>query len=371
MKFLLLAGESSGDLHGANLLKNLKKLFPESNFYCFGGNKMESEGGILLLHYREMAFMGFYEVLKNLRKILKNLEFCKNWIVENKPDVIVYIDFPGFNMRIAKFAKEKGFKNIYYISPQIWAWKEGRVHQIKRDIDLMITILPFEKAFYEKYGYKVEYVGHPLLDAIDMGCTENIPEKSTEFDIALLPGSRQQEIENILPVMIEFALKNPNLKFALAAAPSIEKSFYEKYILGVENVKVIEGKTYDVIRYSRAAIVASGTATLETALLNTPLVVVYKGNKLSYLIAKKLVRVKYISLVNLILDRKAVPELIQDELNTANLDIEIKKLLEDNSAIKAQKNAFAELRKKLGGKGASERTALCINNFLKNEAITQ
>ncbi|GCD76898.1 lipid-A-disaccharide synthase [Thermaurantimonas aggregans] len=369
MKFLLLAGESSGDLHGANLLKNLKKLYPDSTFYCFGGNKMVNEGGILLLHYREMAFMGFYEVIKNLRKILKNLEFCKNWILKNKPDVIVYIDFPGFNMRIAKFAKEKGFKNIYYISPQIWAWKEGRVHQIKRDIDLMITILPFEKNFYEKYGYKVEYVGHPLLDAIDISSTENLLENQIEFDIALLPGSRKQEIENILPAMTEFAVKNIHLKFGLAAAPSIEKSLYEKYTSRTNNIKIIEGKTYEVIRSSRAAIVASGTATLETALLNTPLIVVYKGSKLSYLIAKKLVKVKYISLVNLILDKKAVPELIQDDLTTENLEKEIRKLLEEGSAVKAQRSAFAELRNKLGGKGASERAAFCIKNFLENEEV--
>lgn len=370
MKFLLLAGESSGDLHGANLLKNLKKIYPESTFFCFGGNRMKNEGAILLLHYKEMAFMGFYEVIKNLRKILKNIEFCKSWIIRNKPDVIIYIDFPGFNMRIAKFAKNLGIKNIYYISPQIWAWKESRVHQIKRDIDLMITILPFEKTFYEKYAYKVEYVGHPLLDAIDINPSEYTSITQPTFDVALLPGSRQQEVDNILPTMIDFASKNAHLKFAIAAAPSIDKTLYEKYASEAINITITQGKTYEVILASRAAIVTSGTATLETALLGTPLVVVYKGSNFSYWIAKRLVKVKYISLVNLILDTKAVPELIQNDFNTENLDKEVKKLLEDQNTIQSQKKYFVELRQKLGGKGASERAAFCIKKFLENEAIT-
>lgn len=365
MKFLLLAGESSGDLHGSNLLKNLRDFYPESTFYCFGGDKMAAAGANLLLHYREMAFMGFYEVFINLMKILKNIRFCKNWIVQNRPDVIIYIDFPGFNMRIAKFAKAKGFKNIYYISPQIWAWKESRVHQIKRDIDLMITILPFEKKFYEKYNYKVEYVGHPLLDALEKYLRESDGHKNTSFDIALLPGSRSQEIQNILPIMIDVARKNPEKSFVIAGAPSIDSSAYIRYIDDLPNTELIFGKTYEVLVQSKAAIVTSGTATLETALLGVPMVVVYKGNPLSFSIAKRLVKVKFISLVNLILEKEAVPELIQSQCSVENLNFWIRKLLEDKEIIEFQKHEFTILHRILGGKGASERAAVSIKNFLR------
>lgn len=365
MIILLLAGESSGDLHGANLIKNLKVFYPEATYHCFGGDKMAAQGANLLLHYREMAFMGFYEVVKNIRKILRNLRFCKKWILKNKPDVIIYIDFPGFNMRVAKFAKSKGIRNIYYISPQIWAWKESRVHQIKRDIDVMISIIPFEKKFYEKYHYDISYVGHPLLDVMDEYFTKNQTKNSKKFDVALLPGSRYQEVQKILPVMVEIARRNPQLSFVLAGAPSIEKIQYENSIRDTKNILLISGKTYEVVSASKAAIVTSGTATLETALLGTPLVVVYKGGFLSYLIARQLIKVPYISLVNLILDRPAVPELIQGEYTVQTVESWLKKLLYDENAIKAQERAFMELREVLGGPGASARAAECIKSYLE------
>ncbi|MFN3952481.1 MAG: lipid-A-disaccharide synthase [Thermaurantimonas sp.] len=365
MNFLLLAGESSGDLHGANLIKNLRKFYPESTFYCFGGDKMAEAGARLLLHYREMAFMGFYEVVKNLPKILKNLNYCKNWITENRPDAIIYIDFPGFNMRIAKFAKAKGYLNIYYISPQIWAWKERRVYQIKRDIDLMITILPFEKNFYEKYDYAVEYVGHPLYDALEEYLNPSPTQNNRLYDIAFLPGSRLQEVHNILPVMAETARRNPEYSFVVAGAPSVDKNIYASHISAITNIELHFGKTYELLSCSKAAIVTSGTATLETALLGVPLAVVYKGSPVSYWIAKQLVKVKYISLVNLILGKEAVPELIQSECSVYKVEDWVRKLLEDQKVIEAQKAEFMKLREILGGKGASKRAATAIYNYIE------
>ncbi len=365
MNFLLLAGESSGDLHGANLIKNLREFYPESTFYCFGGDKMAAAGAKLLLHYREMAFMGFYEVLKNLPKILKNLSYCKKWITQNRPDAIIYIDFPGFNMRIAKFAKAKGYLNIYYISPQIWAWKERRVYQIKRDIDLMITILPFEKNFYEKYNYKVEYVGHPLYDALDDYLNPSIINQNKPYDIAFLPGSRLQEVHNVLPVMAEIARRNPEYSFVVAGAPSVDEHIYGLYISDITNIELHFGKTYQLLNRSKAAIVTSGTATLETALLGVPFAVVYKGSPVSFWIAKRLVKVKYISLVNLILNKKAVPELIQSECSVYKVEEWVRKLLKDQKVIDAQKEEFLILREKLGGKGASKRAATAIFNHIE------
>lgn len=365
MKFLFLAGEPSGDLHGSNLIKKLREIYPESTYHCFGGDKMAAAGADLILHYREMAFMGFYEVIKNLRKILKNLKICKNWITQNRPDAIIYIDFPGFNMRVAQFAKAKGYKNIYYISPQIWAWKESRVHQIKRDIDLMITILPFEKKFYEKYNYKVEYVGHPLFDALEGFQNKSFSDKNKQFDVAFLPGSRYQEIQNILPVMAEIARRNIGRSFVLAGAPSIDRTIYLKYISGIKNIDLQFGRTHHVLSCSKAAIVTSGTATLETALLGVPLAVVYKGSLLSFWIAKRLVKIKYISLVNLILEKKVVPELIQSECSTENVEMWMYKLLDDRKVIESQRSEFVKLREILGGKGASERAALAISNYIE------
>ncbi|GCD79285.1 lipid-A-disaccharide synthase [Schleiferia thermophila] len=365
MKFLLLAGEPSGDLHGANLLRHLKKFFPDGAFYCFGGDKMAANGAHLLLHYREMAFMGFWEVISNLPKILKNLRFCKNWISKNRPDVVIFIDFPGFNLRVAEFSKKQGCRNIYYISPQIWAWKESRVYQIIRNIDLMITILPFERDFYRKYNYEVKFAGHPLLDALYLD--KQSVEKSDadkDIDVVLLPGSRLQEVRHILPVMTEVAVHFPDRKFVVAAAPNLPDEIFQLCIKGKSNVEIIKEKTYELIRRSKAAIVTSGTATLETALLGTPLIVVYKGNSISYWIARQLVKVKYISLINLILDHPAVPELIQYQVTPSKIKEHLSMLLTDPKVVEEQHQNFSRLHKLLGGSGASQRAAIFIKEYI-------
>lgn len=365
MKFLLIAGEPSGDLHGSNLLKHLKNLFPSGEFYCFGGDKMAENGGQLLLHYKELAFMGFLEVIKNLPRILKNLNYCKKWITHNNPDVIIYIDFPGFNLRIAEFAKKKGCKNIYYISPQVWAWNESRVYQIIRFIDLMITILPFEQDFYKKYNFEVKYAGHPLLDALQSDqYTAEVAEVEKDIDVVLLPGSRIQEVNYMLPVMAKVSTYFPDRKFVVAAAANIPDEIFQQGLQGYPNIHVIKEKTYQLIKRSKAAIVTSGTATLETALIGTPLVVVYKGNPISYWIARQLVKVKYISLVNLILDQPVVPELIQHQATPQKIKNQINALLTDPKIAEQQLKKFTELRQLLGGGGASQRAAKFIKEFV-------
>lgn len=361
MKYYIIAGEASGDLHGSNLMKTLKQKDPQAEFRFWGGDLMEAQGGKLVKHYRDLAFMGFAEVIMNLRTILGNISFCKKDIQNYQPDCVILIDYPGFNLRIAKFVKKWGIKVYYYVSPQIWAWKTGRVKTIKKFVDKMFVILPFEKEFYEKYDYEVDFVGHPLLDVM-----KDLPEineeqfkEKNDLDsrkvIALLPGSRKQEIRVKLPIMLAVQKDFPDYQFVVAGAPSQEESFY-KEVVG-NGVKVIFGETYDLLRCSEAALVTSGTATLETALLNTPEVVCYKGSRISYEIGKRVVKyIQYISLVNLIMDREVVKELIQNELNSKNLTIELTKILNDPTRSKIL-NDYKELRKKLGGAGASERTA--------------
>lgn len=365
MKYYIIAGEASGDLHGANLMKSIVEKDPQADFRFWGGDRMQQVGGTLVKHYRDLAFMGFWEVITNLRTILRNIDFCKKDIESYQPDFLIFIDYPGFNMRIAKWAKQQGIKTHYYISPQIWAWKENRIKAIKRDIDCMYVILPFEKDFYEqKHQYPVHFVGHPLLDAIAQHThiDEVSFKKENGLDsrpvIALLPGSRKQEISKMLSVMLSVANNYPEYQFVIAGAPSQDFSFYKQFI-AVENVHFVSGKTYDLLSVATAALVTSGTATLETALFNVPEVVCYKGNWLSYQIAKRIINLKYISLVNLIMDKSVVTELIQDGLNTKNLKIELDKLLDPNHRAKLFED-YAELRKKLGGTGASNHTAELI-----------
>lgn len=368
MKYYIIAGEASGDLHAANLMKEIKLLQPNSEFRAWGGDLMQEQGATLVKHYRDLAFMGFIEVITNLKTILKNIDFCKQDIAEYQPDAVIFIDYPGFNLRIAEYVKKIGTKTIYYISPQIWAWKESRVHKIKKYIDKMLVILPFEKEFYVKHNYEVSYVGHPLLDAISeipedfkvFTSQNNLSEKSI---IALLPGSRKQEINTMLPIMLSVVNDFKEYQFVIAGAPSQEKSFYEPFVNKYPNVHLAQNQTYDLLRHSKAALVTSGTATLETALFKVPEVVCYKGSVVSYLIAKQLVKVKYISLVNLIMDRELVKELIQSELNKKNLKAELSKLLSDdyrNSLL----SAYQELIQKLGGKGASQKAAEEIVAFV-------
>ncbi|MGB5554625.1 MAG: lipid-A-disaccharide synthase [Flavobacteriaceae bacterium] len=372
MKYYIIAGEASGDLHGSNLIKALKAKDTAAQIRCWGGDLMQNAGGTLVKHYKELAFMGFLEVLQNVNSIFANIKFCKEDILLFKPDVIVFIDYSGFNLRIAKWARTHQFKTNYYISPQIWASREGRIEKIKRDIDAMYVILPFEKAFYEgKHGFAVQFVGHPLLDAMenrpkmdaDQFRSENHldPEKPI---IALLPGSRAQEVEKMLNLMLSVVGDFPEYEFVIAGAPSLEREFYTSF-LDNPNVAFVSNKTYDLLSMAHAALVTSGTATLETALYQVPQVVCYRANWVSYQIAKRIIKLEYISLVNLIMDNEVVKELLQGELTTKNLKIELTKIL-DGPSREAQLKAYDQLAKKLGGAGASEKTAQLIIEGLES-----
>ena len=369
MKYYIIAGEASGDLHAANLMKALKKIDASADFRFWGGDLMQNVGGTLVKHYKELAFMGFFEVLMNLRTITKNLSFCKKDIEAYQPDCLIFIDYPGFNMRIAKWAKTKGFKTHYYISPQIWAWKENRITAIKRDVDQMYVILPFEKEFYEdKHGMPVTFVGHPLIDAI----ANRTPVDETAFRkkhqlndkpiIALLPGSRKQEINKMLTGMLSVVKNFSAYQFVIAGAPSQDPQFYNSFIAN-ENVYFVENCTYDLLSVSHAALVTSGTATLETALFKVPEVVCYKSSWISYQIGKQLVKLKFISLVNLILNKAVVSELIQGDFNTQRITKELSSILE-GPIREAQFEAYHELETALGGPGASKTVADLIYNSL-------
>lgn len=364
MKYYIIAGEASGDLHASNLMKELKRTNTNAQFRCWGGDLMQAQGGEIVKHYRDLAFMGFTEVLMNLRTIFKNIDHCKKDILNYKPDVVILVDYPGFNLRIAEFLNANGIKVVYYISPQVWAWKQSRVHKIKRVVDLMLCILPFEKNFYKKFDYKVEFVGHPLLDAISAGNTLKAVE-TTKPIIALLPGSRKQEIQQMLPLMLEMQQQFNDHEFVIAAAPSQTPEFYKQFI-GSQNIKIVQGKTYDLLAQSTAALVTSGTATLEAALFNVPQVVCYKGGNISYQIAKQLIKIKYISLVNLIMDRPVVKELIQSEFNEKQLKRELGRILQGRERGQMLLD-YKELKQKLGGQGASANAANLINKFLKGE----
>lgn len=362
MKIYIIAGEASGDLHGANLIKALKEAQPAVQCRVWGGDLMRAAGGDLVKHYRDLAFMGFVEVLKNLRTVMGNLRFCKRDVLDYKPDVLVLIDYPGFNLRIAKWAKREGIKVVYYISPQIWAWHRSRVYDIKRDVDKMLVILPFETDFYRQYGVEAVFVGHPLLDALvsPPPAPEPLPltpEPSTL--IALLPGSRKQEVQRMLPIMLSVSPFFPDCQFVVAGADALPESYYRSFMEAYPKVAFVQGNTYRVLRQANAALVKSGTSTLEAALLDAPQVVCYAGNPLSYAIAKRLVKVKYIALVNLIADRLLVKELIQKELNTHNLRMALSDIL-DPARASAIREGYAELRRTLGEGGASKRAAAII-----------
>jgi lipid-A-disaccharide synthase len=372
MKYYIIAGEASGDLHGSNLIKELKKIDTAANVRCWGGDLMQQAGGDLVKHYRDLAFMGFAEVIMNLRTILKNLKFCKEDILQFKPDAIILIDYPGFNLRIAKWAKQQGIKVIYYISPQVWAWKENRVKEMKQNIDKMIIIIPFEKDYFKnKWNWDVEYVGHPLVEVIESyklqaasGKPSAISHPSSAI-VALLPGSRKQEIEKKLPIMLEVSKFFPTCQFVVAEAPSVENEFYENFTKPYANVSAVKNKTYDLLVNASAALVTSGTATLETALFGVPEVVCYKGSPISYQIAKRVIKVKYISLVNLIMDKLVVKELIQHDLTVENLKNELNELLNNEKRIAELKKDYAELKNILSeGGNASSKAARSIVEFL-------
>lgn len=373
MKYYIIAGEASGDLHGSNLIKELKHLDAAANIHCWGGDLMQSAGATLIKHYRDLAFMGFAEVVMNLRTIVYNLKFCKADIEAFKPDVLVLIDYPGFNLRIAEWARQKGFKIVFYISPQVWAWKEGRVKKMKKCIDKMLVILPFEKDYYkEKWNWEVEYVGHPLVEVVDNFIesekskleTQNIAAKPI---IALLPGSRKQEILKKLPIMLEASKAFPEYEFVVAQAPGQEDAFYKAMLQPYHNVSSVSNKTYQLLMQASAALVTSGTATLETALFGVPEVVCYKGGNISYQIAKRLIKIKYISLVNLIMDKLVVKELIQNDLTVKNLVKELAFILKDEERIAGMKQDYAALKHLLSqGGNASAKAAKSIYAFVVN-----
>jgi len=370
MKYYIVAGEASGDLHGSNLMKALKKEDSNADIRFWGGDLMHAVGGTLVKHYKERAFMGFIEVIMNLNKVFKDISFCKTDISNFNPDVVVFIDNSGFNLRIAKWAKKLGFRTNYYISPQVWASRASRVKAIKQDIDAMYVILPFVKPFYKKHGYDVTFVGHPLIDAIanrkqvgefKFRDTHKLGDKPI---IALLPGSRKQEITKMLSVMLSLVDNYPDNQFVIAGAPSQDYSFYEPFIKS-HNVKFISNKTYDLLSISSAALVTSGTATLESALFKVPQVVCYKGSTISYQIAKRIITLKFISLVNLVMDREVVTELIQNDFNKKRLKQELDKILNSETRKRLFLDYY-ELEKVLGGKGASEKTAQLIYESIKS-----
>ncbi|HTS44420.1 MAG TPA: lipid-A-disaccharide synthase [Puia sp.] len=376
MKYYIIAGEASGDLHGSNLIRELRKLDAHAEIRCWGGDLMQAAGGIVVKYYKDLAFMGFVEVVVNLRTIMRNIKFCKTDIQSFQPDTLILIDYPGFNLRIAQWAKQKNLRVIYYISPQVWAWKESRVNTIKACVDKMLVILPFEKDFYKKWNYDVEYVGHPLVEVVENHKTQNLRfvKEADAFSnnshtkiIALLPGSRQQEIQKKLPVMLEVSRKFPDYLFVVAQAPGQDDLLYRQMIGNYPNVTSVDNQTYDLLQKAKAACVTSGTATLETALFGVPEVICYKGSTVSYQIAKKLIKVKYISLVNLIMDKPVVKELIQNELTVENLHRELKDLLENPQKQLQLKRDYEDLKTilSLGGK-ASANAAKSIVDFLKS-----
>ena len=376
MRYYIISGEASGDLHGSYLIKALRRQDRQANIRCWGGDMMQAAGGDVVKHYRDLAFMGFAEVVKNLPTIFKNLKFCKQDILSYQPDVVILVDYPGFNMRIAKWAKTQNLKVVYYISPQVWAWKQGRVKTIKNVVDKMLVILPFEKEFYQKWNYPVSYVGHPLADVVAEA--ESAPQKSLELElaerfdkdkptVALLPGSREQEIRVKLPVMLAASRAFPQYNFVVAQAPSQPVALYREMATPCLNVSIAQpGQTYSLLKQSAAALVTSGTATLETALFGVPQVVCYKGSPISYQIAKRVVKVRFISLVNLIMDREVVKELIQHEMTVDNVVKELRKIVEDEQVISRMKDDYRQLKEKLRQEQpAAEKAAAEIVSYLQ------
>lgn len=364
----ILSGEASGDLHAANLVHAWKKNSEHYEFQAWGGDRLLAEGVELKKHIRELAFMGFIEVLQNLPTILRNFKLCKQQILDFQTDVLLLVDYPGFNLRMAKWAKSKGMKVIYYISPTVWAWKENRVHQIKRDVDRMYAILPFEPAFYRKFDIEVQYFGHPLLDEIErfqqLKKTE-LHLNSSKPILAILPGSRKQELKKKLPLMLKAAeaFKNSH-QVVIAGAPNLPVSFYAEFQLG-DHVTLIQNQTYQLLSQANLALVTSGTATLETALFRVPQVVCYKSSAVSYRIAKALVTIKFISLVNLIMDKEVVRELIQHDCQSDLMIDELNKLRDGQEARLEMLNAYEQLINLLGQNGCSDKMAMDLIQYLK------
>ncbi len=362
MKYYIIAGEASGDLHGSHLITELKRKDANAQIRCWGGDKMQAAGGEVVKHIKDLAFMGFFEVVKHLGTILSNINFCKKDILQYQPDVVILIDYPGFNFRLFKFLKQHRFKIFYYISPQLWAWRTSRVYKIKEYIDRMFVILPFEKDFYAKYGVEVDFVGHPLLDEIQPTGQLSQPGKNV---IAILPGSRKQEISYLLPEYLKVIDEFPAYKFVIAGLSNIGKEFYQN-LIGNARVEIVFDQTYNVLASAEAAIVTSGTATLETALYNVPEVICYKGSWISYFIARALIKnIKYICIVNLICNQRVVEELIQAYVNKERLVAELKRILSPEGKTNIAKG-YELLQSKIGEQGASEKAARLMIGYLQN-----
>ncbi len=376
MKYFLIAGEASGDLHASNLMKEIKSIDPEADFEFLGGDLMQKVAGKPpLIHYKNTAFMGVFDVLKNLKTILNNLKQTKKAILLYNPDAVILVDYPGFNLKIAKFTHQKAFKTYYYIAPKLWAWKEGRVKLLKKYTDKVFTILPFEKSFYEKHGLNVEYVGNPVMDAVrafspddKLNWSEGINFQEKPL-IALLPGSRRSELKMSLPLMQEIKKEFPDYQFVITGAPGLEIKDYSPFLIE-KDIPVIFNHTYDILHHAEAAIVTSGTATLETALFHTPQVVVYRVGNLQYKLFKRFVKIKFFSLVNLILDKSAVPELLQDEFNKKRVMKELTNILSGEGREKMIEN-YKELEQMLGNYNASKTTArkIYLDLINKREAV--
>jgi lipid-A-disaccharide synthase len=375
VKLYIIAGEASGDLHGSNLVKALRAEEASLHIRAWGGDLMEAQGANVVKHYRELAFMGFYEVLLNIRTILRNIRFCKQDITSFNPDALILIDYPGFNLRIARWAHAKNIPVLYYIAPQVWAWKENRIHAMRKCIKHLFVVLPFEQEYFEERGMPVTFVGHPLLDQVSESLENCVSFQqrnglSDKPIIALLPGSRKQEIATMLPIMLHVAERFPAYQCVIAGAPSQHPSFYNS-LLGAKKIPVLFGQTSEILRHAKAGLITSGTATLEAGIYRVPQVVCYKGSTLSYAIAKRLVKIKYISLVNLILGRKAVTELIQGDLTIERLEGELNALLTSHEKQLLMSNDYQQLREMLGGKGASHRTAIGMLKIIRSMANGQ
>lgn len=371
MKYYIIAGEASGDLHASNLMAELKKKDPQAEFRAWGGDLMKKQGATLVKHYRHTAFMGFVEVVVNLPKVLGNIKECKNDLLKYQPDLLILVDYPGFNLRIAEFAHKHGIKVCYYIAPQAWAWKQHRVRKIKKSVDKMLVILPFEETFYQDRGVNATFVGHPLLDELaklNVGPRLNFIHRNNLSEkreiIALLPGSRSQEVERMLGIMLNVIPHFPDYQFVIAGVSSLNKDLYVRMI-GDKDVRLVENQTYELLQNSSAALVTSGTATLETALLSVPEVVCYKANNLSYHLAKWMIKVNYISLVNLIMEKEVVKELIQNDLTEENLVRELGAILKDAKRQRQLLEDLDALKDRLGKAGASEKAAEAIINMIK------
>ena len=368
MRYYIIAGERSGDLHGSNLVKAIRKHDPDAVFRGLGGDYLQQAGVALFAHYAEFAVMGFVEVLLNIIRISRYLRKCADDIVAYRADVLILIDYAGFNRQMARMARKRNIKVFYYISPKVWAWNQGRAHQLKANVDRMFVILPFEKDFYRKFDWEVDYVGNPVLDAVKayQGDDTFLQRKDLQGGarlVALLPGSRKQEVMNIVPVMREIVTRFPDLRFAVATVNNLEKKLYDP-LAGLPNVTFVDEDTYNLLRHAHAAIVTSGTATLETALFRVPQIVVYKAGRLSYAVARMVIKVEFISLVNLIAGREVVKEMIQQEANADSISVELKAILSDEEYRRRMIEQYDSVISLLDTGSASENAATLMVHYL-------